>query len=457
MKNVLVIYLDQADKDVFSCYGGKEVSTPHIDGLARRGALCRNFYTPSAVCTPSRGCFLTGLYPFGHGAYRNGLPVRENACGMASIFSNYGYDTAYIGKWHLGNNREMGDSLESDNLLGFSFPTGKRELGHAKSISPDGSTYHRTIVENAAYTSDWIADEASKYIKDRGIGRPFFLMCSFPDPHQPFCVRDPYATMFNPCRMTVPESFNEKVLPDWAENDAWGRNHYFPHGMFERTGGFQRMKAQYLGEIKCIDDCVGRILRLLEDEGLLDDTVVILTADHGEYLGRHGLMEKNNLYDNVYSVPFILSGQGIVEYGQIVDDWICAVDFPRTLFGLLGLNARGFVSDGQDLSDSFIPHDEVREKPIFIYPTDVPRAGIITSKYKLAFVGRSFDGNSEFHDHILFDLKKDPEEMDNCFTDPAYASIIPKLAREILHHLLQHDVPPALLPEALFQYGGRPD
>lgn len=118
-KNILIIYTDQLKRDVLGCYGGNEVSTPNIDALKEDGVILDNFYTPSAVCTPSRGCLMTGRYPHRNGAYRNGVPVNTEEHGFAEVFEQAGYHTGYLGKWHLADHKEIGDKLGEYNSLGF--------------------------------------------------------------------------------------------------------------------------------------------------------------------------------------------------------------------------------------------------------------------------------------------------------------------------------------------------
>ena len=119
-KNILIIYTDQLRRDVLGCYGGSEVGTPNIDYLAQQGMVLENFYTPSAVCTPSRGCLMTGKYPHRNGAYRNGVPVNKEEHGFAEAFAKAGYHTGYLGKWHLADHKERGDALGDYNPLGLS-------------------------------------------------------------------------------------------------------------------------------------------------------------------------------------------------------------------------------------------------------------------------------------------------------------------------------------------------
>lgn len=451
MKNVLIIMTDQLRRDVLGCYGGKEVETPYIDSLAEEGILLENCYTPSAVCTPSRGCFMTGIYPHNNGALSNGRPVGAGEHGFAEAFCSAGYRTGYAGKWHLGDHRERGESLEGCNRLGFECWDYQVEFGHCKSVQQkDGRLVLSGQVGDAcSYTTDWLADETIRFLKGQRKGSPFLFMVSMPDPHQPFRVRKPYDTMFDPLEMEIPETFYEEKLPDWAEKDEWGRHHYFPAGLFEREDHFRRLKAQYLGAVKCIDDNVGKILHALREENLLEETAVIFTTDHGDYLGEHGLMEKNNLYESVYHIPMLVRLPECKKAGFRSPAWIRMTDFAPTLAGLLGI-PYSYPCDGEDLSGELLAGKEGR-KEVCIFPSDVPRTGIITEEYELAYVGRGYRGGM-FYDHILFDRKRDPLQRENLYGKPEYAGITEVLKEKIKEYHRRYRTPDALLPREVWNY-----
>lgn len=449
MRNILIIYTDQLRRDVLGCYGGREVPTPNIDFIAENGIQMEECYTPSAVCTPSRGCFMTGRYPYRNGAYRNGIPVKPDEHGFAEAFAQSGYETIYIGKWHLADHKEMGENLaepqEFFNMLGFENWQHKIEIGHCKSIQVlDGKLHPSKQMGNeTSYTTDWLTTETIRCLNERDRKKPFLCMVSIPDPHQPYQVRKPYDTMFDPLDVELPESFYEKELPDWAEKDEWGRKHYLPRGMFEREGHLRRMKALYLGMVKCIDDNVGRLLGYLKAEGLWDETIVVFTSDHGEYMGEHGLMEKNNLYESVYHIPMLIAMPGYREKKN--KGCFNVIDFGTTLAGLAGIGYP-FVTDGSDRSYAIMEDLEDENVEVYIHPTDVPRAGIITDKYELAYIGRGWKGEV-FHDHILFDRKKDPLQMNNLYGKPEYEAVVKELTEKIRQHHRRFATPVDALPE----------
>ena len=270
---------------------------------------------------------------------------------------------------------------------------------------------------------------------------------SIPDPHQPFEVRPPYDTMFDPLKVEIPESFWEKEIPDWAERDTWGRLHYYPYGLFEREGHLRRLKAQYLGAVKCIDDNVGRIIQCLKDTGLWENTMVIFTTDHGEYMGEHGLMEKNNLYESVYHIPCVISMPWKKIQERRCNTWINVVDFAPTLAGMLGI-PYPFKVQGKDLSTHLLENRET-EQVLYIHPSDVPRAGILTPEFELAYVGKGWC-EEEFHDHILFDMRKDPLQMTNVFGKPEYAKVQKMLTEKLKRHFEEIGTPKKFLPKEVW-------
>lgn len=449
-KNILIIYTDQLKRDVLGCYGGNEVSTPNIDALKEDGVILDNFYTPSAVCTPSRGCLMTGRYPHRNGAYRNGVPVNREEHGFAEVFEQAGYHTGYLGKWHLADHKEMGEKLGEYNSLGFCEWEDKVEFGHCKSIFRDNGEAipSKNMGDDKSYTTDWLANETIRFLKSRiGKEEPFLFMVSIPDPHQPFAVRHPYDTMFDPLKLQIPESFYQKEIPDWAERDTWGRMHHFPRGMFEREGHFRRAKAQYLGEVKCIDDNVGKITAYLKNSGLWENTIVIFTTDHGEYLGEHGLMEKNNLYENVYHIPMVMTLPGMSVKSRNCKTWLNVIDFGRTLAGLVDIPYR-YETDGLDRSRQILDNETSLEE-LYIHPSDVPRAGILTPDYELAYVGMGHCGE-KFHEHVLFDCKKDPLQVNNLFNNPDYRKIQEELTEKIRVHHRMMKTPKKFLPEEVW-------
>jgi uncharacterized sulfatase len=298
--------------------------------------------------------------------------------------------------------------------------------GHWKSMldrENDVPEASKKMGDEKTYTTDWLADKTIEFLQNRDTNKPFFAMVSIPDPHTPFTVREPYSTMFDPDAMTVPSTFHPQNPPDWALEAHEGNKKLFNKDWSETV--LKKLKSQYLGEVKCIDDNVGKLLRSLRELGILDDTVVVFTSDHGEYMGEHGLMTKNNLYETAHRIPLLIRWPKSIPTKTNVDELVCNVDFQQTILGLLGVQASG-REQGRDASPLIRGEKTPWRNEVFVHHNSLDRAGIFTDQYELAFVrGR---------DAVLFDRLSDPEQIHNLFTQPEYREVI----RDLTHRILEH-------------------
>lgn len=449
--NVLIIQTDQQSLWTLGCYGGTLIDTPNIDRLAKEGAMLTNFFTNSAVCTPSRGCFVTGRYPHCNGAFRNDMPLHAEEKTFAHVLRDNGYNTGYAGKWHL-NGPDSPGWMTPDMSMGFEDCRYMFNSGHFKEAiehidcPPELS---RKLGNDTTYMTDWLADKTVEFLEQSAeLNKPFLYMVSIPDPHQPYAVRAPYDTMFRPEDMPIPSTFYEENLPDWAEWDEWGRQACFPIAMEDRERKLQSIKAQYCGMVKCIDDNVGKILASLQENGLSDNTIVVFTTDHGEYMGEHGLMSKNNLYESAYRIPFLIRWSGNIAEGAVIDSFLTTVDFQQTLLGLIGLSPCG-REQGRDASPLLRGLTIPWENEAYIHPNDVPRTGIFTPRFELAYVGLGWNLFEEFQDHILYDRINDPEQTRNLFLEPDYQPVVKELTARIIRHHKDIGTDLSLLPSVL--------
>ena len=177
--------------------------------------------------------------------------------------------------------------------------------------------------------------------------------------------------------------------------------------------------------MKLIDDCVGQMLEGLQSAGLLDETVVVFTTDHGEYMGEHGLEAKNHLYEAAYRVPLLVRYPAEIPAGTVVNEVVSTVDFQQTILGLMGAEPSG-REQGRDASPLLRGEATEWVDEAFIHHSSLDRAGIFTDEYVLAYVRDS--------DAVLFNRKRDPEQTRNLFGDPAYASVVSELTHRICQH-----------------------
>ncbi|WP_135547574.1 sulfatase-like hydrolase/transferase [Paenibacillus cymbidii] len=419
--NLLLVMVDQLSGWALSRYGSTCVDTPHIDAIGREGATFRQFFTNSALCTPSRGCFMTGRYPHAHGAYANGLRLGDDEVTLAHLLARAGYDTGYIGKWHLAGEPRPG-WMEPEQAMGFADTRFMFNRGHWKSLLEDESGQVKVsgeIGDERTYTTDWLTAKAIDYVRQPR-ERPFFLMLSIPDPHDPYTVREPYASMYDPAAMEVPPTFAAGDRP--AAVDSGGKSDI--RGVWSERR-LQETKAAYCGEVKCIDDNVGKLMQALREAGLLDGTIVVFTSDHGEYMGEHGLMHKNNVYETAYRVPLLVRWPAAIRPGTEVERLVAAVDVMPTLAGLIGVAPCG-REQGKDASP--LLRGELTEwiDEVFLHQDSQRKFGVFTPGFELVYADRSGG--------VLFDRLADPKQLFNRIDRPSYREHVVRLTGALVRH-----------------------
>jgi len=457
--NVLVIYTDEHSAWTLGAYGGKIIETPHLDRIAREGAVFENYFVNSAVCTPSRGCLLTGRYPHAHGAYTNNVELNRDEITLAHLFQTAGYETGFGGKWHLDGDPRPG-WMTVDRAMGFEDVEWMYNRGHWKRVVerpeglPDnrgnarfGSEDHRpaepdgrpdldySVDAPGEFFTDWITDKAIEFI-GRERDRPYFYFLAIPDPHSPFSVSEPYASMFDPAEMPVPETLYEESLPDWAEESRQGHLRRDGVERFDDPKREQLLRerlALYCGMVKCVDDNVGRLLAAMEEDGTLDDTLIVFTSDHGNYLGEHGLYFKNQLYETAHRVAFLMRYPGRIPGGTRVEECVSSVDVQPTVCTLVGIEP-----SGREQGLDFAPLARGEAQPdwpneSYIHHSSLQRAGIFTPDWQLALVK---DG-----DGILFDRRNDPQQTENLFEVPEHAEVRRVLTEKVVAHHRAVDSP----------------
>ncbi len=430
--NLLIIHTDQLSSWAVSAYarelnrtpnyGKILVETPHIDSLAKEGAIFYNFFTNSAVCTPSRGCLLTGRYPHAHGAYKNNIEMNRDEITIAQILQNNMYETGYAGKWHLDGEPKPG-WVGVDRSMGFADCRFMFNRGHWKKIveqpegNPEVSTY-KVIGDKKTYTTDWLTDKTIEYIQQPR-NRPFFYMVSIPDPHTPFTVREPYMTLYDPENMVVPNTFKEASKaskPNRKDNQET----------------LKKKKAFYCGLVKCIDDNVGRILDCLKAKRILDETIIVFTTDHGEYMGEHGLYAKNQWYRTAYQIPFLIRWPVKIKPGTEIYHFVTNVDVQQTLLGLMEIKPSG-REQGRDASPLLRGETVEWEDEAMIHHSSLESAGIFTTEYELVLKANGY--------HMLFNRLNDPEQTNNLHNHPEYRNVIKELTERILRHNIEVNTP----------------
>jgi len=448
--NLLIIHTDEHNFRTLGCYRkllsedqafvwGKDVAveTPNIDWIADNGATCTGFYATTPVCSPSRGAFVSGVYPQNTPVVNNGIPLNDNIVTFAEVLRRRGYATGYAGKWHLDGQGKP--QWEPTRKFGFQDNRYMFNRGHWKQLedtaagprvkarnAQDKPSYGVDGADEKSFTTDFLADKTVEFI-EKHKNEAFCFMVSIPDPHGPNTVRPPYDTMFDHLKFQAPRTMNKPAesAPKWGKKEASKLN---PAQM-----------SKYFGMVKCIDDNVGKILAALRVGGILDRTIVIFTSDHGDMCGEHGRHNKGVPYETSAKIPFVIYFKGKVKAGTVVREALSCVDFRPTILNLMGFATGGSV-EGRDASALLATgkapatwKDVAFMRSTGGKPGQANWLAVVTHRYKLVY--------SALDDPWLFDLEKDPDELTNFFGDPTYQRTVRELSKALLEYGRKHKDP----------------
>ncbi|HET7768939.1 MAG TPA: sulfatase-like hydrolase/transferase [Chloroflexota bacterium] len=419
--NVLVIMSDQFRWDCLGVAGNPDVRTPTLDRLARDGVWFPTTFCPLPVCTPARYSLLSGLYVHQHGGWTNHCTLAPELDTFPRAMRRAGYATRGIGKMHFTPTYlDVGfDALElaEQNGPGRYDDDYHREL-MAAGLVPSTDLYdqerewrggapasywetfgaERSNLPEEWHSTTWIGDRTVRAIErwEEAPERPQLLMASFVKPHHPFDPPSPWDELYDPSGLTI--------LPGWtdappAHDAAYGAG-YFPHEKL--TGAaLRRVMAYYYATITQIDHHVGRMIAALERQGLYEQTTIVFTADHGEYLGFHHLLLKGRpMYEPLSRVPLIIKLPRGGRAGEASETLASTVDVAPTILRACGLEPGGDMV-GLDLTDPAAQRDcafaEIRRGAAYMARTRT---------HKLLL------GRNEAQTQLL-DLEGDPYELRN--------------------------------------------
>ncbi len=344
--NVLILMCDQLKATALGLYGNPDVSTPNIERLAAHGILYSRHYVTAPMCVPSRAATWTGMYPHCTGVRHNQVLMPPGRAHYARLLHDAGYRMALIGKDHCfqGADRDLFTTRFEAGHQGIANPPAGSEAAAvatflSKPAFNESATYAETIpYPPEACATSLIASRTADFLKEcnDSAGSPFCAWVSFPDPHHPLAAPEPYASIYRPDRIDMPPTRPHEL------DDKMERQRVFFHLMgLDRTPeeDLRRAVAIYYGMISYLDDGIGAVLDALDASGMADDTVIVFTADHGDYAGEHGMMLKSGVfYDCMTRVPLIVSGPGVEARGQVRDELVSNIDIMPTVAQLIGID-----------------------------------------------------------------------------------------------------------------------
>ncbi len=405
--NVLFIFPDQMRGQDMGCMGNAEVRTPHIDRLASQGLHFRNTLANSPVCCPARAMLMTGQYCHTNGMVANDLRLRESHVTIAEILREQGYRTGFIGKWHLdGGLRMPGYVPPGERRQGFEF-WAANECNHNHFNTQYFRDSPEPIPIRKFEVEPW-TDLSLEFLEaSRKDNRPFFLNIFMGPPHDPYAAPEEYMKMYDPEKITL--------RPNWKETG--------------KVPG-RRDIAAYYAAITAIDDQVGRLMKSLEDFGMAEDTIVLFSSDHGDMLGSHGMRLKRKPHEESVLVPGILRYPRHVRPGRQSSALFSHIDFPPTLLSLCGVAVPKNMQ-GADFAPLILGKSNRSPDSAFFQIFGPYAPDSVTEGWRGVRTGRYMYARHESKPWVLYDLEKDPYELNNLAHDPAAASLREDLDRRL--------------------------
>ena len=472
--NILFIFTDDHATHSMSCYGSKINKTPNLDRIANGGMLFNNCFCTNSICGPSRAVILTGKHSHLNGFLQNGNRFDSSQQSFPSLLQDVGYQTALVGKWHLGHG-------------GKSDPSG---FDYWDVLKGQGPYYNPPMIQNGkevkhiGYTTDIITNRALNWLEKRDDKKPFMLMFQHKAPHRNWQPSPKHLTMYDD--VTIPEpptlfdnyegrgsaakqqdmtiaktmtAYDLKLTQPrglTAEQlEVWNRAYEPKNEAFKKanlTGKelvrwkYQRYIKDYLRCVASVDDNVGRVFDYLDKEGLADNTIVIYSSDQGFYLGDHGWFDKRFMYEESYRMPFVVKWPGKIKPGSTNDALVSNLDYAETFLDIAGVDIPKDMQ-GKSLVPLFAGGDTPKgwRKSLYYHYYEFygnrrsahmvrRHYGVRTGRYKLIH----FYNLDEWE---LYDLKSDPQEMKSVYDEPAYLTVRNELMADVKRLQQQYEVP----------------
>jgi arylsulfatase A-like enzyme len=454
--NIIFILTDDQTIHDMSCYGNRILHTPHMDRIAREGARFNNCFVTNSLCAPSRASILTGCYSHIHGIRGNSEAadavekINPGITTYPELLRNAGYRTAMIGKWHL-----------SHDPVGFD---------HWCILPGQGVYYDPEFIENGkrkkfqGYATDLTTDFALDFLKTAVADKdkPFLMVYQHKAPHRPFTPAARHAHMFDDVELPYPKTFNDDYATRKIAKESQDMRFDLSiagdyKDLPQKLSPAERKKWLYQRFVKDryravfgVDENLGRVLKYLDDNRLADDTLILYSSDNGFFEGEHGWYDKRFMYEPSLRVPLLARYPRAFKGGQVLDAAVLSIDFAPTMLDYAGVTIPKQMQgaslrplfEGKSKSwrksvyyayyeNSWVLQGASKEKmadPSFAYFTAHrvgPHRGVRTDRYKLI----QYYSDGDYWE--FFDLKSDPDELTNQYSNPAFATPVRQLKREL--------------------------
>ena len=343
--NIIFVLTDDQRYDALG-FLNDEIRTPHIDRLAQEGAHFRNAFVTTSLCSPSRASILTGLYAHAHGVVDNlKQNLREDMVFFPQDLHAAGYQTAFIGKWHMG--------LHSDDRQpGFDYWVSFAGQGNYMPVEGSTINVNGNRVPQQGYITDELTDYAMQWLKERDHERPFLLYLSHKAVHANFTPAERHKSLYSDAEFELPDSAAD-TEENYAGKPMWVRNQSNSwHGVdfaYHSDLDIRDYLREYHRTLAAVDDSVGRLLAWIDDQDIGENTIVVFMGDNGFMFGEHGLINKRNAFEESMRVPLLAHAPGRFPAGTVVDEMVASIDIAPSLLALAGVEAPRAPCTGRTL------------------------------------------------------------------------------------------------------------
>lgn len=436
--NLIFYFTDQQRPDTCGCYGQPLDVTPNLDKLAAEGVRFENAFTPQPVCGPCRALFQTGRYPTETGCFRNNIMLPHNVKTLANYMEDEaGYETAYVGKWHLASEGKLEGTPVIDHTItaiprefrgGYTGFWRTADVLEFTSHGYDGYVFdeENNRVDFAGYRADCINNFALEFLDAYNGEKPFFLTISQIEPHH---------------------QNDRKHYEGPVGSKERFKNFTLPGDLAALGGNAAEEYPDYLGQCASLDENLGRLIDKLKEKGLYDNTVIVFASDHGSHFKTRNTDEhlnggddyKRSCHDGCLRVPLVIAG-GPFSGGKVINEIVSTASLPKTFLAIAGIDV-GDKMIGENLLDLAEGRTENHIDRAFaqISESRVGRA-IRTPEYTYSVyapgvMGGDAGSADHYADDFLYDLKADPFQLKNLIGDPAYDEIRLRLRAELLEEI----------------------
>ena len=433
--NIIFYFTDQQRWDTCGCFGQPLDITPNLDQLAREGVKFDNAFSPQPVCGPCRALFQTGKYPTETGCFRNNIMLPAGVKTLGQYIEEAGYETAYIGKWHLASDGELEKPPAIDHTVtaiprelrgGYTGFWRTADVLEFTSHGYDGFVFdeNNRRVDFKGYRADCINDMALEFLDGYTGEKPFFMTVSQIEPHHQNDRK----------HYEGPEGSKERF-----------RDFILPEDLKALGGNAAEEYPDYLGQCASLDENLGRLVAKLKEKGLYENTVILFASDHGSHFLTRNRDDHLNGYDDYkrschdacLHVPLVIAG-GPYRGGRAVEELVSTASLPKTILALAGVDV-GDAMIGENLLDVVEKKADNRPNEIFAQISE-SRVGrcIRTARYTYSVYAPGVNGGAaaasdRYADDFLYDMEQDPHQLNNVVADPAYAQVKAELRERLLN------------------------